>query len=166
MGEVLTGAIAFIKSKGKVIGKLRSWSINENIQRGDVQGIGTIFSSEVPVTKYTGTLTCSQMTVSYKDGIIPDAIKRNINTIASQALAGNASFEDNLVLDDTGLTIECYKKIKDVIDPATGHIKPKVEPFVIVTKAFLEGSSLEISEAAISGSNQNFKFLDPIIYPS
>jgi len=165
MGEVLTGSIAIIKSGGKVIGKIKSWNITENIQRGDVQGVGTIFSSEAPALKYGGTLSCNAMTVSYKDGIIPGALKRGISTIGSQALSGNASYEDNVVLDDTGLTIECYKKIKDVIDHATGNIKPKVTPFVVVNKAFIETSGLEISEAAISGTNQSFKFLDPIIYP-
>jgi hypothetical protein len=165
MGEALTGSIAIIKSKGKVIGKLKSWRVTENITRGDVQGIGTIYSSEVPVLKYKGSLSCSMVTISYKDGIIPDAIKRGIGTIASQALVGNASFEDNLVLEDDGLTIECYKKVKDVVDPQTGFIKPIVKPFVIVHKAFIESSGLDISEAAISGTDQSFSFLDPIVYP-
>jgi hypothetical protein len=165
MGEVLTGAIAIIKSKGKVIGKLKSWRVTENITRGDVQGVGTIYSSEVPVLKYKGSLSCSSMSVSYKDGIIPDALKRGIGTIASQALIGNASFEDNLVLEDDGLTIECYKKVKDVVDPQTGFIKPKVIPYVVVNKAFIESSGLDVSEAAISGTDQSFSFLDPIIYP-
>jgi hypothetical protein len=166
MGEVLTGAIAIIKSNGKVIGKLKSWRASEDITRGDVQGIGTIYSSEVPVLKYKGTLSCSQMSVSYKDGVIPNAIKRGIGTKASQALSSkNASFEDNLVLEDDGLIIECYKKIKDVVDPATGFIKPKVEPYVIISKAFITSSGLDVSEAAISGHDQSFVFLDPIIYP-
>lgn len=163
--KALTGSIAIIKSKGKVIGKLKSWRITENITRGDVQGIGTVYSSEVPVLKYKGSLSCSMVSISYKDGIIPDAIRRGISTIASQALVGNASFEDNLVLEDQGLTIECYKKVKDAVDPTTGFIKPKVTPYVIVTSAFIESSGLDISEAAISGTDQSFTFLDPIIYP-
>lgn len=164
MGEVLTGSIAIIKSGGKVIGKLKSWRASENITRGDVQGIGTVLSSEVPVLKVKGSLSCSQMTISYKDGIIPNAIRRNIPNIASQVFAGNASIEDNLVLEDQGLTIELYKKVKDVVDPSTGFIKPKAVPFAIVTRAFLETSNLEVSEAAISGMDQTFSFLDPIAY--
>lgn len=166
MAEVLHGAIAIIKSGGKVIGKIRNWRFNENFQRIGVQGLGTIFESEAPVTKYTATLSVSKFAVSYKDGVIPNAIRRNISTIKSQALAGNASFEDNVVLEEEGLTIDCYRKVKDVIDPATGFIKPKVKPEIIVTKAFIESSSLDISENTVSGNDQSFKVLEPPVYPS
>ncbi len=163
MANVITGAIAIVKSNGKIISKLKSWSFNENIQRGEVVGIGTIYASEAPVLKYSATLSCAAMTVGYKDGIIPNAFKRNISKIQSQVLTGNVSVEDNLTLEDQGVTIECYLKIKDVID-AQGNIVPKVAPLITVPKCFLEGSSLEISESAISGTNQNFKVLEPPVY--
>lgn len=166
MGDVLTGAIAIVKSNGNIIAKLKSWRFSENITRAGVQGMGTIYESEVPVVKYSGTLAVSKITVSFKDGIVPNAFRRNLSVVASQALGSKvASVEDNLVLDDTGVTVECYRKIADVIDPATGFIKPKVVPFIVCTPCFLEGNSLDISEAALSGQDQNFRVLNPPIYP-
>lgn len=166
MDNALHGSIAIIKSAGKVIGKIKSWRFSEQLNRGDVQGLGTIYSSEVPVLKYKGTLAVSQVAISFKNGVIPNAFRRNLSNIASQALGNkSASVEDQLVLDDTGLVIECYKKVADLIDPTTGLIRPKVTPFIICSPCFLEGTSLDISEASLAGMDQNFTVLNPPVYP-
>lgn len=161
--KVLTGAIALIKSGGKVIGKMKSVRITENIRRVEVVGIGTILPSEAPVVGWAGQLSCSAMTMSFKKGVIPNAIRRKFENAGSQALAGNASFEDQLVLDGDGVSVEVYEKVADIIDLATGNIKPKVIPFVVVRQVLIESDSLDISEGAISGSDQTFKYLKPIL---
>lgn len=161
--RVFTGAIALIKSGGKYIGKMKSVRVTENIRRVEVVGIGTILPSEAPVVGWAGQLTCSAMTVSFKNGIIPNAIRRKFTNAGSQALSGNVSFEDQLVLDNDGVTVEVYEKVTDIIDPVTGEIKPKIIPFVVVRQVLIESDSLDISEGAISGSDQTFKYLKPIL---
>lgn len=161
--KVFHGAIALIKSGGKYIGKMKSVRAAENFRRVEVVGIGTILPSEAPVTGWAGTLTCSAMTMQFTKGVLPNAIRRNFTNIGSQALAGNPSFEDNLVLDSDGIDVEIYEKVTDIIDPSTGNIKPKVIPHAIVRKCLIESDSFDISEGAISGSDQSFKFLLPII---
>lgn len=161
--KVFTGAIALIKSGGRIIGKMKSVRVTENIRRVEVVGIGTILPSEAPVVGWAGQLSCSAMTVSFKNGIIPNAIRRQFDVLGSQALAGNSSFEDQLVLDSDGITVEVYQKVTDIVDPVTGIIKPKVMPFVIVRQVLIESDSLDISEGAISGTDQTFKYLKPIL---
>lgn len=161
--KVFTGAIALIKSGGKVIGKMKSIRATENIRRVEVVGIGTILPSEAPVVGWSGQLTCSSMTISFKNGVIPNAIRRNFANAGSQSLSGNVSFEDQLLLDNDGVTVEIYEKVTDVVDSVTGQIKPKIIPFVIIRQVLIESDSLDISEGAIAGSDQTFKYLKPIL---
>lgn len=163
--QVFHAAIALIKVNGKYVSKLKSINFSENFQRLDVQGIGTIFSSEVPVTKFTGTLSASKMSTSYKDGVIPDAVRRVWKNVASQALTGQESFEDQLVLGEEAITLELYRKVTDVIAP-DGTIKPKVIPYAIIRKFYLESASCNVSEGSISGEDVSGKFLEPIIFSS
>lgn len=165
MSNVLTGAIALIKSNGKVIGKMKSVRAQEQIGREEVRGIGTILASEAPVTKWSGTLNCEFMEVKFEETGVPGAIKRKIQNTRSQVTTGGESFEDQLVLDVEGVQIDVFKKVTDVIDPQTGLIKPKLEPYAIIKRVLIESDSFDISDGAISGHSQSFKFLDPIIYP-
>lgn len=161
---VLTGAIALIKVDGQVIGKMKSVRCQENMRRVPVRGIGTILPSEQAVTEWEGTLSCEFMSVDFRNDGIKNAIRRIFPNIASQILTGNASFEDQLVLDTEGVQIDIFKKITDIIDPATGTIKPKLRPYAIVRKCLIESDSFDISEGAIAGHSQSFKYLQPLTY--
>lgn len=160
--KVLTGAIALIKVDGQVIGKMKSVRCQENMRRLAVRGIGTILPSEQAVTEWEGTLSCEFMSIDFKTDGIRNAIRRNFPNIASQVLAGESSFEDQLVLDVDGVTIDIFKKVTDLIDPVTGNIKPKVVPYAIVRKCLIESDSFDISEGAIAGHSQSFKYLLPV----
>lgn len=160
--RVFTGAIALIKVNGQVVGKMRSVRIQENMQRTEVRGLGTILPDEAPVTTWAGTLTCDQMSITFTEGGIPNAIRRRFNSASSQVLNGGVSFEDQLVLDDIGVQVDIFKKVSDVID-ANGIIKPKLIPFAVVQRCLIESDSLEVSESGIAGHNQSFKYLDPIL---
>lgn len=162
---VYHAAIALIKVNGQYVSKMKSINFSENFQRQDVQGIGTIFSSEKPITKFNGTLSASKMSSSYKDGVIPAAIRRVWKNVASQALTGSESFEDQLVLGDDSITLELYRKVTDVIAP-DGTIKPKVVPYAIIRKFLIESASCNISENAIAGEDISGTFLEPITFTS
>lgn len=165
MNEVLTGAIALIKVDGIVVGKMKTIRATENIRRQPVRGIGTIMPSEQAVTEWEGTLSCDFMEVKFQETGIKNAIARVIPVIRSQVLLGNESFEDQLVLDTDGVQIDIFKKVTDVIDASTGFIKPKLEPYAIMRRVLIDSDSFDISDGAISGHSQSFKYLDPIIYP-
>ena len=142
---------------------MKSVRVTENVRRVEVVGIGTVLPSEAPVVGWAGSVSCSAMTMQFTKGVIPNGIRRKFTNVASQALAGNPSFEDNLVLDADGIDLEVYEKVTDVVDPVTGNIKPKIVPHVIVRKVLIESDSLDISEGSLSGNDQSFKYLLPVI---
>lgn len=160
--RVFTGAIALIKVNGQVVGKMRSVRVQENIQRTEVRGLGTIIPDEVPATTWAGTLTCDQISISFINGGIPGGINRNFKNAVSQVLNGAASFEDQLVLDDQGVQVDLFKKVSDVID-SNGIIKPTLIPFVSVKQCFIDSDSLEVAEGGLAGHNQSYRYIQPIL---
>ena len=164
-GQVITGNIAIVKANGKIIAKMKSVRYVENLRRVDVRGIGSTFASEVPVVEASGQLTCDFMETLFSDGGVPGALNRNFSVVRSQALIGKESYEDQIVLDTTGVQIEIYKKVSHIIDPITKVIKPGVIPYAIVPQAFIESDSFELSESNIGNRAQSFKCTDPIIFP-
>lgn len=157
MEGVLTGALALIKVNGTVVGRMRNIRATETIQRGTVKGIGTILTIEAPPIDWAGSLTCDFYEIDFTNTGIDKAILRNVQT--------NQEFEDNLLLNSDGVQIDVFKKIQDVIDPNTGKRKATTKPYAIIKRCFIESDGFDISEGAISGHNQGFKFLDPIIRP-
>lgn len=161
--KVLTGAIALIKVGNQVIGKMKSIRCQESFRRTPVRGIGTILPSEQAVTEWDGTLSCEFMEVDFSKSGITDAIRRVFPNIASQILTGGSSFEDQLVLDSEGVQVDIFKKVSDVVDPS-GRIKPKLQPYATVYNCLIESDSFDISEGAIAGHSQSFKYLTPLSY--
>lgn len=164
--RVLTGAIAIVKVNGQAIGKLRNVTINESFQRVPVpKGIGSIFDDEMALVKWSGTLSCDQAEINYRASGIPNGVRRIFGAnIISQIAAGNnqVNFEDQAVLDIDGVSVDVYKKLTDIIDPNTGNIVPKTEPYAVVRRMFIESDNVTISEANISGRNQTYRYLDPV----
>ncbi len=168
MAQTFSGALALIYTADseKPIGKMRSVRWNENVRRIEVRGIGTILPSEANAVEWGGTLSCDFYEVDYDTSGIPDAILRKTGIAGSQAGGTNEpSFEDNLVLDIQGVTIHVFKKITDVIDPVTKLINPDVTPYAIISRLFLNSDNVNISEGNLAGRDQNFLFLDPVIFP-
>lgn len=156
--QVMTGALGLIKRNGTVIGKMRNIRWSEPTRRQDVQGIGSLLIQETPAVQHTGTLTCDAYAIDFSKSVIPGAIRRDVQT--------TAEFEDNVVLDNEGVQIDVFKKVADVKDPDTGKIRSKLQPFAVFRRVFIEVDGSEITEGAISGHNQSFRYLDPVIYPS
>lgn len=159
--EVMHGAIALIKVNNNVIGKMKNVRVQENVRRQDVIGLGSIFLKESPVVGWTGTLSCSSFAIDLAADGIPNAFKRGFSNIVSQALSGQSSMEDQLILDSTGVDVYMFKKVEDLIDPVTKIIKPKAIAFCIVRNCLIESDSFDISEGQLSGKDQSFKYLQP-----
>lgn len=161
---VFTGALALIKVDGKVIGLIKGIRAQESMRRVPVRGIGTILPSEQAVTEWEGTCSCDFIEVDFKTSGITDAIRRVFPNIASQVLAGDVSFEDQLILDTDGVQIDIFKKVRDVLD-VNGNIKPKLQPYAIISNCLIEQEGFDISEGSIVGHSQSFKYLKPITFP-
>lgn len=155
--KVYTGAIAIIKRYGKAVGHMRDVTVNENFQRAEVKQLGSILPLEKPVVGWAGSLSCGFYFIDFVKSGIPDAVKRQVQN--------NGEFENNIVLDHDGVQIDLYKRLKDVIDPETKKITPKEAPVCTVRRALIESDNLTVSEGGVSGKNQSFSFLDPVILP-
>ena len=118
------------------------------------------------VVYFSYTLTCDFMEISFQQTGIAGAIKRIFPNVASQVLNGNASFEDQLVLDTEGVQVSIFKKVTDVIDSVTGIIKPKLTPYAIVNKCLITNDSFDISEGSIASHSQSFSYLTPLTFLS
>jgi hypothetical protein len=163
MSTVLTGAIALIKVGGEVIGRMKSVRCQESFRRQPIKGIGTIMPSEEAVTDWEGTLSCDFMEIRFEETGIKNAIRRKFANSRSQVTSGDISFEDQLLLDVDGVQIDILKKVTDVVNP-DGTIKPKLEPYAVVKRCLIESDSFDISEGAVAGHSQSFKYLDPIVF--
>jgi hypothetical protein len=155
MAQVLTGAIALVKVRGDVVGRLRSISVQENLGRGTVKGIGSIYTIEAPIIDHAGTITVEAYEVDWKLSPITGAILRQVQT--------NQQFQDQLTLLEGGVQIDIFKKVLDIQDPNTGLVIPGIEPFATITRVLIDGEGFDISEGAIAGRRQSFRFLDPIL---
>jgi hypothetical protein len=165
--KVLTGAIAIIKVNGLAIGKMRDIRINESFRRVRVsKGLGSIFADEFAMVEWAGTISCSFFEINFKKSGINGAIARNFiaGDILSQVGAGvvNPNFEDQIVLDDVGVTIEVFKKVKDIVLP-NGLIVPDAEPYATVRGCFIESDNVNVSEGQIAGRDQSFQYLLPVV---
>jgi hypothetical protein len=152
---VLTGAIAIVRVSGTVIGRMRTIRVNENLGRGSVSGIGTIFELEAPVLQHRGTVTCDFYEVDFTISPITNAIRRDVQT--------NQQFQDQLCLLEGGVQVDIFKKISDVLDPNTGLVIPDVQPYATITRVLIDSEGFDIAEGSIAGRNQTFRFLDPIL---
>jgi len=152
---VFHGAIAIIRKDGSPIGKMRNIRWTENIGRADVRGLGTILTSEVPAVSWGGTGSCDFYEVDFTTTGVPGVIRRDVQT--------NQQFEDQLVLDTTGVTIDIFKKVEDLLDPNTGLKTAKAIPYATLTQVFLESDGADVTEGALAGHNQSFRYLGPVL---
>lgn len=164
---VITGAIAIIKVGGVPVGLMRSVRVNESTRRVPVRGLGSVVTKEAPVVEWNGTVSCSFFEISYEKSGVKNAIRRDVGVgnALSQIASGinTPNFEDNLVLDTVGVQLDIYKKLTDVIDPATGLIVPKVVPYATIGHCLIESDNVSIDDGNVSGRDQTFIYLDPIV---
>lgn len=155
MDKVITGALAVIRVNGVAVGKMKNIRITETVQRGEVRGIGTIVPSELPALTWSGTLTCDFFNIDFSVSQIPGAIYRNLATLQQ--------WVDSIVLQEDGITVDIYKKV--TTGPTSGLIPSQEVPYATIKGLFLNTESFDISEGQISGRNQSFQYLYPIMYP-
>lgn len=154
--NVMHGALALVKRHGSVIGLMRNVRWSETTRRQEVQGLGSLLIKQLPAVQHGGTISCDFYEIDFKAGGVPDAIRRDVQT--------EQEFEDNVLLED-GVTLDIFKKVEDVIDPDTQKKRARLDPYAIIRNCFIETDGGDITEGTISGRNQTFRYLSPVIYP-
>ena len=154
--KVLTAPLALIKVNGITVGKMKTIRVVETFRRGRVSGIGELTPQEIPAMEWNGTLTCEFYEVDFKTTGLPEAIKR-------QAPSPQA-FIDNILLQEEGVDVVIFKKVTDTTDPQTGLIQSTLREHSTITGAFIDREGMDVSEGQISGHNQDFTYINPILY--
>lgn len=155
---VVTGPIAIVKVGNTAIGLMKDIRANESYGRVDIRGIGRLTAQESPVTSFSGTLSCSWFNLDFRKSGLPGSTPRTAASLQE--------YIDSILLGETGLTVNIYKKIKDPavdISPE-GIITPTIQIYAQITRLFMDSEGFDIVDGQVSGKTQAFRFLDPIIY--
>lgn len=153
---VLTAPLAVIKVQGQTVGLMKNIRCTETIRRGRVSGIGELTPKELAALEWSGTLTCQFYTIKFNETGIPGAIRRDTPSLAS--------WVDNVLLQEDGVDITILKKKKDTVDSTTGLILSDFEEYATISGCFIDREAFDISEGQLSGQDQDFSYLTPIIY--
>ena len=152
---VLTAPLAVIKVNGEAVGLMRDIRITETVRRIPIRGLGALTPSELPAVEWEGRLTCSFYNISFKETGVPGAVKRDLNRVQQ--------WVDNVLLQEEGVDLVVYKKEKDTVDQTTGNITPKLTEICTVRGAFFTSDGMDISDGQVSGRNQEFMYLNPVL---
>ena len=153
--RVMTGPLALIKVNGIVVGKMRNIRVTETIRRGRVSGLGELTPQELAALEWNGTLTCQFYSIFFEKTGLPGALRRDTGTLQA--------WIDNTLLQENGVDLVVYKKEKDIITP-TGLIQAKLTPFATISGCFADREGFDIQESNISGKDQDFTYMTPILY--
>jgi hypothetical protein len=154
--KVLTAPLALIKVNGITVGKMKNIRISETFRRGRVSGLGELTPQELPALEWNGTMTAEFYEIKFDETGIPEGIKRRASS--------TQAFVDNILLQENGVDIVIFKKVKDFVDPTSGLIVSRLREHATVTGAFIDREGMDVSEGQISGHNQDFTYSSPILY--
>jgi len=152
--KVLTAPLAIIKVGGIPVGKMKSIRVTESIRRGRVGGIGTLTPDELPALEWSGTLNCSFYNIDFIKSSIPNAIVRTTAKLIT--------WVDSVILQDNGVQIDIYRKVKD--SESNGIIESRLEVYATIKDVFLDREAFDLSEGQISGRDQDFTYKTPILF--
>lgn len=156
LDQSFTGAMALITigTDPTPIGKMKDIRCTENMTRARVGGLGTILPLEVPIMQWAGTFTTSYYLIDWDKAKMSGSIRRDVST--------NQQFEDYLVLQEQGITVNVFKKISDGLD-SRGLPIPDRKPFAIIRRAYTDSEAFSLAEGQVGGHDQSFQYLDPIL---
>lgn len=155
--KTLTAPLAVIMINNKKVGKIRNLTFTENIQRGEVQGIGSLTLEEVPAIAIRCQFQASSYTLDLKQlGTVTDPFLPQGITTAQQ-------LANTLLLGETPVSIHVYRKTAGNISN-NGVIvsEGSLQRVGIATDCYLDSKSFEISEGNISGKNLSGRYLTPM----
>ena len=155
----LTAPLAIIEIGGVAVGKIKSLRVTEDIQRGDVKGIGTLISLEKPALAISCSFTASSYFIDLtKLGTVP-------NTFINRDVDNNiTTFVNTLLLQESGVNIHLYRKIATTVDSKSKLVTGTGKELIgVIYNAFMNSQSFDITEGAISGSDLTGTYLNPIL---
>lgn len=153
--KTLTAPLAIISINGVKVGKMKDVRLTETMQRGRVSGIGQATPDELPMTMWSGTLSCSAYMVNFDESLIAGSLQRNVQSV-----------EDfiNTMLFTDGVQIDVLRK-EVVSTNAAGVPTVQLVKFASIVGCLITREAFNISESQISGRDADFEYMNPVIFP-
>lgn len=156
MDKVLTAPLALIKINGVTVGKVKNVRLQEQFQRGNVMGIGSLISQEKPILAIQCSFSCSSYVVSVKKlGTIDNPFILRGATTTDQ-------FVNTILTQDNGVDIYVMKKgVKTIVNGIVTEASE--EKLFVIKNVFLTSQSFDVQEGQISGSDMSGEYLEPVL---
>lgn len=147
---------AFIKINNQVAGFVRNLTFSENIQRANVQGLGSLTLQEAPAVSYTCQWRVSQYFISFNTPVFKEMLKKfgTIAQIKNSLVLGDIAF-DITVYSKTATSTDGNSKLVTEVDN-TGQTIARLQGCLLNTQNF------EITEGGISGYDVSGIYLEPV----
>lgn len=154
--RTFTAPKAFVKINNQVAGFVRNLTFSENIQRANVQGLGSLTLQEAPAVSYTCQWSVSQYFISFNTPVFKEMLKKfgTIEQIKNSLVLGDIAF-DITVYAKAATSQDGNSKLVTEVDN-TGQTIARLQGCLLNTQNF------EISEGGISGYNVNGIYLEPV----
>lgn len=155
-GKVFTAPKAFIKIDNQVAGYVRNLTFSENVQRANVQGLGSLTYQEAPPVVYTCQWQVDQYFISFDTPVMKKMLKK-FGTIAE--------IKNSLVLGDIAFDITVYSKTVQSEDQQTKlvtEVDNTGQTIARLQGCLLNSQSFQLSEAGLAGVNIQGIYLEPI----
>ncbi len=158
MEQTFSAPLAAIEIGGIRVGLIRNLTFTENVQRGEVQGLGSVTLQEVPIVALRCTFTAESYLINLKKfGTIKDPFWPSDATNPKTLI-------NTLLLGEKPVSIHVYKKTAGEVDSSSGLVlsEGSFERIGVATDCYLDSKTWNISEQSIGGKNISGRYLTPI----
>lgn len=155
-GKVFTAPQAFIKIDNEVAGYCRNLNFSENVNRANVQGLGSLTYQEAPAVAYTCQWSVSQYFISFDTPVMKKMLKK---------FGSIAEIKNSLVLGDIAFDITMYAKTvasEDAQSRLVTEVDNTGKTIARLQGCLLNSQSFQLQEGGIAGVDINGIYLEPI----
>lgn len=154
--KVFTAPKAFIKIDNEVAGYCRNLTFSENVQRANVQGLGSLTYQEVPAVVYSCQWGVEQYFISFDTPIMRKMLAK---------MGSIAAIKNSLVLGDLSFDITVYSKqisSEDANTKLVTEVDNTGETIARLQSCYITNQSFQIQEGGIAGTGIQGVYLEPV----
>lgn len=156
MDNVFTAPLATIVINNQTVGKIRSLTFNESIQRGEVVGLGEVTLQEVPILAIRCTFTADAYTIDLKKlGTVKDPFWP-VDALDAKTLL------QTILLGEQPVSLHVYKKTVGTSENGLVTSLGKLQRIGIAEDCYVDSRNWSIQEGNVSGKNISGRYLTPI----
>lgn len=155
--STFTAPLAAIEINGVRVGLIKNLNFSENIQRGEVQGLGELNLQQVPAISMRCTFSASSYLINLKKlGTVKDPFWP-VDATDYKGLS------NTLLLGEKPVSIHIYRKTAGTVDTTSGIVTSEgsYERVAVVQDCYLDSKTWSIAEGQIGGKDITGRYLTP-----